>query len=224
MPLSAKQLVVACSGWLARVSLASQPPYWFDPRIHNLGNAGPGGALHALVAPLATRALDAHFRQDVRARVRSRLPDGWRVIDLGCGTGQSTPRGELGVDTSLQMLAVAQLLHPETTFAQGNAESFGEDMSCDVALLSFVLHEAPFDARERMLRNSLRIARKLVLVLDIAPTFVPPRAMLRGEPYLLDFQSHIESQIAMLPPACAAPRSFELVESSVRLWAIEVIR
>ena len=33
--------------------------YWNDPRIHTFGNVGPSGAVHAVVAPAFTVALDA---------------------------------------------------------------------------------------------------------------------------------------------------------------------
>ncbi len=33
-------------------------PYWFDPRIHSMGNVGLTGFLHALFAPLATWMID----------------------------------------------------------------------------------------------------------------------------------------------------------------------
>ncbi len=45
--------------------------YWFDNRIHSLGNIGPFGGLHAAVAPLATKLIDnsAYDGEDVRTRV-----------------------------------------------------------------------------------------------------------------------------------------------------------
>ena len=46
--------------------------YWFDNRIHTLGNIGVGGALHAALAPLSTKLIDVYAYEgvDVRAKVR----------------------------------------------------------------------------------------------------------------------------------------------------------
>lgn len=195
--------------------------YWKDPRIHALGNTGFGGALHALVTPVFTFALDIHYGQDVRKFIHSCLPPGSKCVDLGCGVGFSTPAGGVGVDTSLQMLAMAQILNPSATFVQGNAESFGDNMCCDVAILSFLLHECPYHARKLILQNAVRIAKQLVIVVDIHPSFEPPASMLLGEPYLEDYLDHIKTQIDLL--SHAIPFSFGTQPNGVHIWAIEVI-
>ena len=45
--------------------------YWFDPRIHSLGNAGFTGALHAASAALVTKVIDvnAYDGVDIRKQV-----------------------------------------------------------------------------------------------------------------------------------------------------------
>ena len=75
--------------------LAAAPPYWRDPRIHNLGNVGAGGGLHAARAPLATRVIDrvAYDGRDVRQEaLDARVPRTATVVDLCCGVGTSTRR------------------------------------------------------------------------------------------------------------------------------------
>jgi hypothetical protein len=49
--------------------------YWFDQRIHSLGNVGFSGALHAAVAPAFTKLIDwrAYGNVDIRRKVCSRL-------------------------------------------------------------------------------------------------------------------------------------------------------
>ena len=46
-------------------------PYWKDPRIHNMGNVGLRGGVHAVLAPVATRIIDrvAYGGEDVRETV-----------------------------------------------------------------------------------------------------------------------------------------------------------
>ena len=57
-------------------------PYWHDERIRQFGNTGLGGWLHALVAPLATRIIDAtsYSGVDVRALVEATVPRGASVL------------------------------------------------------------------------------------------------------------------------------------------------
>jgi hypothetical protein len=45
--------------------------YWFDHRIHTLGNHGFGGAVHAALAPFSTKIIDlaAYHGEDVRLKV-----------------------------------------------------------------------------------------------------------------------------------------------------------
>ena len=184
-----------CAGAAIRV-----PPYASDSRIHNFGNTGFLGQIHACVAPVATTVIDqiAYGGVDVRRKLhRERIVQGSSVVDLGCGTGRSTPAGGLGVDTSEEMLHVARVLSPGREFVRANAETFGEDSAYDVALLFFVLHEAPGDARLRLVDNALRVARR-VLIADIAPSYSPSQLMLSGEPYVLSYLKNIEWEVSGL--------------------------
>lgn len=49
--------------------------YWFDQRIHTLGNSGFGGAVHAAVAAFSTKIIDfaAYDGVDIRKEVRELL-------------------------------------------------------------------------------------------------------------------------------------------------------
>ena len=174
------------------------PHYARDPRIHNLGNTGMSGRVHAHMAPVATALIDqiAYGGVDVRRALHQTLPTG-RVVDLGCGTGRSTPAGAIGVDTSGEMLDVARTLSPGKVFNRANAETYGSDDEFDVSLLFFVLHEAPGDARLRLMNNALRIARQ-VIIADIAPAYNPSQMMLTGEPYVLSYLKNIEWEVAGL--------------------------
>ncbi len=141
-------------------------PYWFDERIHRFGNVGLGGRFHALVAPLVTCLIDrlSYNGVDVRGRVHASIPPQSTVLDLCCGTGFSTPAGATGVDTSPAFLSMANLIHPDRTFVNGNAETYGEPFSKDVVTIMFATHEMPRQARQRVLANAARIARHQVLI------------------------------------------------------------
>lgn len=189
------------------VVLGSLSHYWKDPRIHNLGNEGLGGYVHAIAAPHATRLIDrlAYGGQDVRARLwEEELAEAESVVDLCCGTGTSTrPRDAVGVDTSPAMLWMARRRRrlPEpfldnVTFVAGNAETWGATGSADAVTVCFALHEMPVAGRRKVLHNALRVARSKVVVMDITPQYTPSKLMLSGEPYLLDYLSNVHVDVA----------------------------
>ena len=154
---------------------------------------GRGGAVHAFIAPLATRLIDrfAYGGRDVRAEVLEDVHGS--VVDLCCGVGMSTKAGGVGIDTSPQMVAVAKSSQ-HATFHVANAEDFGSDDTYDVATLMFGLHEMPREARLTVIANAMRIAMCVVIV-DIAAHYQPSKTMLSGEPYLPNYLEHIHSDV-----------------------------
>eukprot|EP00956_Cyclotella_meneghiniana_P004348 scaffold5312_cov71-Cyclotella_meneghiniana.AAC.2 len=98
--------------------------YWARSDIHTLGNMGIGGAVHAAMAPFATKLIDvkAYGGVDVRALISQELrakvnKTQARVIDLCSGVGMSTRALEkafhdaeyiVGIDTSSEMINMAQ--------------------------------------------------------------------------------------------------------------------
>jgi len=219
--------------------------YWDDPRIHNFGNAGWRGLLHAMVVPAFTHLIDrfAYSGVDVRKDIHNDIiPQTAHVVDLCCGVGFSSSsatfakrlahvlgvrrfeRNVIGVDTSEQMLTVARIRRPEVSFRCGNAESWGEDGCCDVATVMYAMHEMPQGARQRVLSNALRLARQSVLVVDIWPGFEPTPMMLSGEPYVLDYLSHIESDVEATYDADVwRLERVDLVDEHVTMWKLDRI-
>ena len=80
-----------------------------------------------------------------------------------------------------------------------------QDGSCDIATVMFGFHEMPADARRRVLRNALRIARKKVLIVDIWPGFQPTAMMLSGEPFVLDYLANVRAAAAAALPLAFGP-------------------
>ncbi|GAX24110.1 hypothetical protein FisN_9Hh363 [Fistulifera solaris] len=99
--------------------------YWFDQRIHSLGNTGPTGALHAAMAIGVTKLIDfvaydgVNVRKQVCGRLAEMVPDQAKIVDLCCGVGTSTrelyanfPKAQsiIGVDTSAEMVSMADFM------------------------------------------------------------------------------------------------------------------
>ena len=182
-----------------------QPPsdgrWWYDKRIHNLGNIGPLGKFHAHIAGWCTDVIDkyAYDKRNIRDEILSKMPHNARVCDMGCGVGKSTTDNILsvGIDTSDEMLNVARKenKHKICSFQYGNAISFGEDDEFDYSTLFFLLHEAPRDGRIAIIENAMRISGRGILIVDMHPKMRTPKSMLSGEPYVLDYMKNIRKDI-----------------------------
>lgn len=193
--------IAACVGRAEalRADVYSAP---FDRRIHNFGNVGVTGQIHALIAPTATKIIDvaAYDGRDVRADIAQRLAREHaldaRVVDMGCGTGSIACalanagfQNVTGLDTSRAMLRVARARCSRVWWAEKNIVRWNSDV--DLATIGFVLHELPPSAISRVLNTLLQYARHVVII-DICPTYTPSMAMLSGEPYVVTYQHQID--------------------------------
>ena len=72
------------------------------------------------------RGKSSFFHREDEKYLRFLIPAGARVLEIGCGTGDTLaalePSYGVGVDFSPGMIAQAQRLHPELTFKVGDAE------------------------------------------------------------------------------------------------------
>ena len=224
MYASLRMILFTCLCW---TSVLACRPYWYDPRIHNLGNRGLMGGLHAAMAPLATRIIDqvAYDGVDVRASVlHAHTRDDDTILDLCCGTGTSTaPRG-LGVDTSSEMIAMARLCGSGDgrMYMEGNAETWGKHdaYQVDVVTLMFALHEMPRNGRVAVLRNVMHLAQRKAIIVDIAPDYVASPAMLSGEPFLNDYLTHIEDDVVQTVTCVSGRLEVHHVTPTVTAWVV----
>ncbi len=71
----------------------------------------------------------AFFHSEDLRYLRFLIPDGLRVLEIGCGTGDTLaglkPAYGLGIDFSPKMIAEANRIHPELDFRVGDAEDAG---------------------------------------------------------------------------------------------------
>jgi demethylmenaquinone methyltransferase/2-methoxy-6-polyprenyl-1,4-benzoquinol methylase len=120
------------------------------------------------IAPVYDRLIEP-MQSGVRRVARRVLPPqaGWRVLDVGCGTGAALAEyleagcTVTGVDVSRAMLdrAAARLGDgAELRLTDGGALPFEAD-SFDVTTTSMVLHEVPASEREPLVREMARVTR-----------------------------------------------------------------
>jgi SAM-dependent methyltransferase len=188
------------------VSVFSSPiKYYYDHRIHNFGNIGLGGKIHSIVAPYATKIIDntcynsIDIRQEILTNYNNKFYEKNNkfplIIDLCCGTGMSTYKNQLGIDTSKEMIERAKIIQtskkPNTIFTIGNAENYGKPKQFNTTTIMFAFHEMPNYAHNKIIKNAKRITTDYILIIDISPNYKPSKIMLTGEPYLLNYKSTI---------------------------------
>ena len=119
-----------------------------------------------------------------------------KVLDMCCGTGFSTKPGNIGIDTSLDMLRFSKIFNPGNDYRYGNAERFGKDDEFDTVSIMFAFHEMPLYAHNRIIENAFKIAKREIIIVDIASNYEPKDIMISGEPYLLDYMSTIDNTLS----------------------------
>ena len=91
--------------------LSINTPYYYNPKIHSLGNIGIGGKLHANLAYTSTKIIDniRYNGRNIRKEIfQPYLHENKNILDLCCGVGLSTPPGQIGIDTSYEMINIAK--------------------------------------------------------------------------------------------------------------------
>ena len=173
--------------------LTMTTPYYYNNCIHNMGNTGPMGVLHAALAPTFTKIIDkkAYNGRNIREEVYNGI-ETKSILDLCCGVGFSTKPGTTGIDTSEEMLKFANFYNPGRQYLFGNAEDFGEDNQFDVVTCMFAFHEMPNSGHRKIIDNAIRISRKQVIIVDISTNYKPSKLMLAGEPYILNYLDTID--------------------------------
>lgn len=177
----------------------------FHPSIHNMGNVGLSGRLHAALASGATRIIDSvayggrNMRRDLAEELGCRFtPATTRVVEVGCGVGTLTRElikqgfSKLtAVDTSAAMITRA--MHENPDGAAWRVLN-GVDVPVvfdpqDLAIVSMVMHELPVSAHYELMGALVDATAPggEVWVVDISPSYQPSSMMLSGEPYVLEY-------------------------------------
>ena len=191
-------------------------PYYFNKNIHSLGNIGFGGFIHSQLAPFATKYIDniRYNGRDIRKEIMTKYKDK-SILDLCCGTGMSTMPHSTGIDTSKQMINVANKYnkYKHSKFYIGNAENYKptSDKSFDIVSCMFALHEMPKKAQIKVIQNAITIANEEVIIVDISPNYTPSNLMLAGEPYLPEYLKNIDFILKDL-------NYYELIPNHVAIW------
>ncbi|NQV49624.1 MAG: class I SAM-dependent methyltransferase [Candidatus Marinimicrobia bacterium] len=118
----------------------------------------------------------------IRRRVAALVPNGSKVIDIGCGTGDQLfylagqISAGLGIELSNSMIKTAEqqgrlgnYKNCEFQLADATNLSHLEDQSFDYAMSSMVIHEMPEPSRLPVLKEMTRLGKQIILVDWINP-------------------------------------------------------
>ena len=216
----------------------------FHPSIHNMGNVGYRGSVHASGAQMVTDLIDRvayggrNMRREVASAMGSVYPSTHTVLEVGCGVGTLTRHLSThfahvdAVDTSEEMLKVARRRPLKgVRYEEGNGADVG-GRSADVAVCCMVFHELPKSAHVEVLDAMLQsVAREGgdeetgttgdVWIVDIDPAYQPSSPMLSGEPYVPDYLREIETTLREVSESRSATlRRMSIVKGHVCVWIL----
>jgi len=108
------------------------------------------------------------YYNDQRRYLRFLIPEGMRVLEIGCGLGDQLaalkPRRGLGIDLSEAMVKEASRRHPELEFLIGDGEALALDETFDVILLVDVVgHVLDIEATLKQLRRCCTPTTRVVI-------------------------------------------------------------
>lgn len=204
---------------------ANSIQYQFDPRIHTLGNIGFGGAFHATISPLCTKAIDilAYDKVDLRELIKNEYASKTGTLDLCSGTGISSTDYGISVDTSKYMIDVAKFLHSgkHRHHYVANAEDIYAPRQIVTCMFSF--HEIPREGRIKIIKNSIKNARKRVVIVDIHEDYKPSTEMLMGEPYIKEYLANVKIDILGVSALFGKKmKYYTVIPKHVQAWIIEM--
>ena len=208
----------------------------FHPQLHGVSNVGCGGAFHATCAPLATKLITQVAYNGIEprmelARLISKNSPNARVLEIGCGVGTLTEHlvekglRVVAVDTSKEMLRVARRRVSKATFFLANGVD--TTLPADVAVSSFVFHEAPVIAHRQLIRAMARSVRRSggpVWIMDLHPERKKHlrEVFYASEPFAHEYLETIDSTMSSIANDLKMSLStFDVVDGHVRVWTLQ---
>ena len=207
----------------------------FHPAIHNFGNTGITGKLHAKLALIATKLIDnfaydgINMRKLVATGMKDVYDENISILEIGPGVGTLTKELKkvgfndiTAVDTSKEMLNEAKKIVKNVTFDKYNGADYKKNV--DVVIISMVMHEMPTCAHVKMINNLLSCVsdkKGEIWIIDIDPAYKPSIFMLSGEPYVQEYLKTIDNCIFTISNKNKVIcNTVSIIDGHVRAWIL----
>jgi ubiquinone/menaquinone biosynthesis C-methylase UbiE len=94
--------------------------------------------------------------------------------------------------------------------------------SYDLVTVMYAFHEAPHQGRHNILKEARRLLSPggLLAVIDISTQYQPSPHMLRGEPYVQEYQTNIHRQLANIS-GFERPKYQDIVPHHLGMWTLK---
>ncbi len=139
-----------------------------------------------------------------------------RILDIGCGIGDSTSNGKgcLGIDNNRDVIHAAIKKHPDKAFKLGVITSWKPEENYDIATSMFYLHKLNASKRKEIISVAKRCANERVVILDVSPDYQPSERMIEGNPYLIDFLVNSRKEMADFT-------EHTIIQDNISMWTFD---
>lgn len=139
-----------------------------------------------------------------------------RILDIGCGNGDSTSNGKgcLGIDNNRDAIDAAIQKYPDKSFRLGVITSWKPEENYDITTSMFYLHKLNAYKRKQIISVAKRCAGERVIILDISPDYQPNERMIEENPHLIDFLANSRKEMAGFT-------EHTIIQDNISMWTFD---
>ena len=139
-----------------------------------------------------------------------------RILDIGCGNGDSTSNGKgcLGIDNNRHAIDAAIKKYPDKSFRLGVITSWKPEENYDITTSMFYLHKLNASKRKQIISVAKRCADERVIILDISPDYKPNERMIEENPHLSDFIVNSRREMADFT-------EYTIIQDNISMWTFD---
>tara|TARA_B100000475_G_C14989959_1_gene311847 strand:+ start:364 stop:888 length:525 start_codon:yes stop_codon:yes gene_type:complete len=139
-----------------------------------------------------------------------------RILDIGCGNGDSTSNGKgcLGIDNNRDAIDAAIKKYPDKSFRLGVITSWKPEENYDITTSMFYLHKLNASKRKQIISVAKRCAGERVIILDISPDYQPNERMIEENPHLIDFLANSRKEMAGFT-------EHTIIQDNISMWTFD---
>ena len=140
-----------------------------------------------------------------------------RILDIGCGEGDSTSYGNgcLGIDNNRDAIDDAMKKYPNKNFRLGVITSWKPEKKYDITTSMFYLHNLDASKRKNIIDVAKNCATERVVILDISPNYKPCDEDIKEKPHLLDFIKNSQEELSDFT-------EHTMIEDNISMWTYDI--